>query len=165
MKHPRYEVLQDYFENALNEYHEKLVKEHLLNCDSCTKVLAQFSVIETRLRQQEKLTVSEATTGRIMADASLLLRQKREKMQEREAAREKRNLHRENLVQQLQQWRENIFPELKIPALQVCSLSLVLILIVAVEKQQSSERETYQPISTEVDEFTYKDIDQDEENS
>jgi hypothetical protein len=81
-KHPHYEILQDYFENALGTEKESLVKEHLLNCDQCTKVLADFTVIETRIRQAKTIEVSHAVRSKIFQNASALLEDRRKKFDE-----------------------------------------------------------------------------------
>ncbi|MBA2403824.1 MAG: hypothetical protein H0V66_03555 [Bdellovibrionales bacterium] len=158
MKHPKHEILQDYFENVLNAYHENLVKEHLLDCDQCTEILSHFAVIETKLKNQKAMAVSEMTRNKIFSEAKNLLKVKQDKKVAAEALVQSRTDKREKLQKGFQEGRESIFPELKIPALQLCSLSIVLFVLVAVEKGQGGEAEMYEPLNSEVEVFTYTEM-------
>lgn len=162
MKHPRLETLQDYFENALNTYQETLVKEHLLNCDTCTTVLGQMAAVEKKLSSLSALKVSEGTERKIFENAQALLTQKRLRKEEKQNVLDQRREDREKAIEYVRTWWTELLPELKVPALQVCSLSLILAVVVAVEKQ-NVEEEVYQPISTNVEVLTYKDVPSDEE--
>lgn len=148
MKHPRMEVLQDYFENVLNASVEKRVASHLLDCDQCTKILADFTVVETRLKRSPVVAISDNTQQRIFAGASELLAEKR------------RVPEPSKLLAFWEEWKEVSFPEFKTPALQLCSLSVVLFVLVAVEKEQSRHEEIFMPLSDEVQVLTYKDIEE-----
>jgi hypothetical protein len=158
MKHPKYEVLQDYFENVLNVYHEGLVKEHLLDCDVCTNVLSHYAVIETKLKNQKVMNVTTSTKDKIFADAKKMLNVRQEKRDEQTVAVKQRADKKEKLQKSFHDWKESILPELKMPALQLCSLSIVLMVIVAVEKGQSGSEEMYEPLSSDVEVFTYNDM-------
>ena len=160
MKHPRYEVLQDYFENVLNAYQEGLVKEHLLNCDECTKVLSHFAVIETKLKNDKPQAVSAVLKNKIFADAKKMLAVKKEKVEVKEATAKERAQKLEELKQYYQNWKETVFPEIKVPALQLCSLSLVLMVFVSIERNEGVEVEVYEPLTSEVNVFTYQDVPQ-----
>lgn len=136
MKHPPYEVLQDYFENVLNSMNESRVKKHLAECDQCTSVLAQFASIETKVKTQQQVQVSANTTKRILNDAHALM-----------AARAQR---KQKLETHLQEWKEIIFPQIKIPALQLSSLALVLVVVIAAEKGQGGPEDMFEPLNDEV---------------
>lgn len=158
MKHPQYEILQDYFENVLNPYHEKLVKDHLLDCDQCTRVLADFAVIETKLKKQPVLQISERTKNKIFADARKMFSARQDKEDQLIVSAKERAAKREKIQKNFQEWRESIFPELKAPALQLCSLSIVLMVIIAVEKGHGGQEEMYEPLNSDVNVFTHKDL-------
>lgn len=147
MKHPRHEVLQDYFENALNEVQEQLVKDHLMNCDQCTGMLSQFAQIENKIKYQAPLEVSAKMKNKIFMDAQTLLAKK-------SAALKQKEERQELLSAFVQEWKDVIFPEIKIPALQVCSVSLVLIVFVIVAQMETGEKRYYKPLSTDVNIFT-----------
>lgn len=143
MNHPRHEILQDYFENQLKLTDEQKVQIHLLNCDQCTKTLADFAVIETRLQRQTELSVSARTKEKIFLSAALLLKEKRE-----------RQVQKEWLSTYLEEWKNITFPELKIPALQLASLTLVLTVVISVERNQGSFEDIHEPISSDVSVYT-----------
>lgn len=157
MKHPKHEVLQDYFENVLNPYHVTMVKEHLMDCDQCTNMLSHFAVIENKLKKMQVVEVTAATKGKIFADAKKMLNVRKEKQEQAEALVKERLDQKEKLARGFQEWKESIFPELKIPALQLCSLSIVLLVLVAVEKGQGSYEEMYEPLNSDVEVFTNND--------
>ena len=71
---------------------------------------------------------------------------------------EKKQLSKEKLQKNFHEWKDSILPELKIPALQLCSLSIVLMVIVAVEKGQGGSEEMYEPLNSDVEVFTYNDF-------
>lgn len=158
MKHPKHEVLQDYFENVLNPYHEKLVKDHLLDCDECTNMLAHFTVIETKLKSQKIISITESTKDKIFADARKMLTVQKEKKDLTAAVIQSRADKKEKLHQSFHEWKLSILPELKIPALQLCSLSIVLFVLVAVEKGQGGAEEMFEPLHSDVEVFTHKDL-------
>ena len=132
MKHPEIELLQDYFENALSDKLENKVRAHVESCDHCTGVLADFTFLETRVKAIPARAIPQNLEARILREGAELLRGRREF---REHARD---------------WRENIFPEIKIPALQLASVSLMLATFIAVEKVQSTEEIILEPLSNEV---------------
>lgn len=136
MKHPPYEVLQDYFENVLSTKLETKVKAHLDGCDQCTGILAQFATIETKVKTQIPVQVSANTKKRILNDAHALIAAKAEK--------------KEKLEAYIQEWKETIFPQIKIPALQLSSLALVLIVVIAAEKNQGGPEDMFEPLTDEV---------------
>lgn len=136
MKHPSYEVLQDYFENVLSSSVEMRVKTHLSECDKCTQMLSQFAVIETKVRSQQTIEVSAYTSKRIMNDAHALMKAKVQK--------------KEDLKIFLEEWKEIIFPQIKIPAMQLSSLAMVLVVIIAAEKSQSGPEDMFEPLNDEV---------------
>ena len=150
MKHPELSVLQDYFENVLAGDLELRVKEHVLGCDKCTQVLFQFGQIENRLKAQSPLNVSETTESKILSDAKKLLAERRAK-----AIKEKE--HSENLKVLYQEWKEFVFPEIKIPAIQLCSVSLLLASFIAMEQLKSVEEEHFEPFSTAVTVYGFED--------
>lgn len=151
MKHPTFEVLQDYFENALNKAQELRVKDHLLACDECTALLAQFAQLENKIKLQRPLQVSKTKESEIFFDAKKMLTQRRGKIQEQLEQKKKMKVFFED-------WKEHVFPEFKVPALQLCSISLVLATFVALEQAQSKEEEYFEPLSKSVNVFTFKDI-------
>ena len=151
MKHPRFEVLQDYFENVLNPYHENIIKEHLLECDVCTKMLSHFATIETKLTNQKVVPVSDNTRKKIFLGAQQLLSAKKVQKNAKE-------LRKEKILEFWAEWKEIIFPQIKIPILQLSSLSLVLIVLVTIEKNQGGEEEMYVPLADSVQVLTYADI-------
>lgn len=151
MKHPRYEVLQDYFENALNKTQESLVKEHLLNCDQCTKVLSDFTQIESRIKMAPTMKVSGAMKEKIFSDARQMLAARKQHANEKAQRLEELKVY-------FNDWKETIFPEIKIPALQLCSLSIALMVFVNIERQEGMEEETYVPLTVEVNEYSHIDV-------
>jgi hypothetical protein len=151
MKHPTFEVLQDYFENALNQAQEMRVKEHLLACEKCTALLAQFVQLENKIKMQRPLQVSKTKESEIFLDAKKMLAQRREKAQKQLKQKKEMKVFFED-------WKEHVFPEFKVPALQLCSISLVLATFVALEQAQNKEEEYFEPLSKSVNVFTFKDI-------
>ena len=148
MKHPPLQLLQDYFENVLVSQQETLVGEHVHECDQCTKVLADFAVIETRMKLSPGTAVSENMKKRIFSSA-------------RELLEEKRRLPEPGILESFwNEWKDMSFPELKVPALQLCSLSIVLLVFVEMEKEQSRKIEVFEPLSDEVQVLTYKEIEE-----
>ncbi len=150
MKHPPFEILQDYFENALADSLENRVKEHLLVCDQCNRMLADFAVIETKVLKRQAPDLSMQAQQRIFADAKKMLAQRG---QQKRAHVERQEKLKELVVE----WQEKLSFDWRVPALQFCSLSLVLAMVVAVETNQTEET-TYQPISTDVQVSTYQDV-------
>lgn len=132
MKHPELEILQDYFENALSEKLEARVKAHVEECDHCTGILSDFVFIETRVKAIPLPKVSQVIEARILREGAELLKQKRE------------------YQSFVTDWKVNIFPEIKIPALQLASVSLMLATFIAIEKVQSTEEIILEPLSSEV---------------
>ena len=132
MKHPSFEVLQDYFENAVDAKLEARVKAHLEHCDQCTKVLADFAIIENKVKSVAEVQVSQNAQARIFLEAAELLKSRRE------------------FKAFAIDWKENIFPEIRIPALQLASVSLMLATFIAIEKVQSTEEIVLEPLSNEV---------------
>jgi hypothetical protein len=132
MKHPQLEILQDYFENALDKNQEKKVKAHVESCDHCTDILSDFVMIETRVRAIPERAVSQNMEAKIFRNASELLKSKQQ------------------LREHVKDWKENIFPEIRIPALQLASVSLMLATFIAIEKVQSTEEIVLEPLSNEV---------------
>lgn len=139
MKHPSNETLQDYFENAVDAKLEAKVKAHVEHCDQCTKILADFAVIETKVKSVPQQTVSQNTQARIFMEASELLKKKREYQ-----------AMKKDFAELARDWRENIIPEIRIPALQLASVSLMLATFIAIEKVQSTEEIVLEPLSNEV---------------
>ena len=156
MKHPRYEILQDYFENALNSVQEDLVKEHLLNCDDCTRILSDFTQIETKMKSAPIRMVSQDMKAKIFADAKLKLAQKKNLIQEKQNKKLK-------MKEFIEEWQRIVFPEIKIPALQIVSVSVLLAIVVLAGQMEDRKEEYYKPLSNDVHEFTFKDISQDSE--
>lgn len=132
MKHPQLEVLQDYFENALDAKLEEKVKAHVENCDHCTGILTDFVMIETQIKAIPDRRVSQNMEAKIFRNASELLKSKQQ------------------FKEHVRDWKENIFPEIRIPALQLASVSLMLATFIAVEKVQSTEEIVLEPLSNEV---------------
>ncbi len=150
MKHPPLEILQDYFENALVLSQEKRVKEHLLVCDQCSKMMADFAVIETKVLNRSAPAISAQAQQRIFADAKKMLAQRgQQKLAQIE--------RQEKMKEFFHEWQEKLSFDWRVPALQFASLSLVLAVVVAVETNQTEET-TYQPISTDVQVSTYQDV-------
>lgn len=150
MKHPPVEILQDYFENALVQSLEKRVKEHLLVCDQCSMMLADFAVIETKVLKRQAPAISEHVQQRIFADAKKLLAQRGHQKQAQIERQEK-------IKELVHDWQEKLSFDWRVPALQFASLSIVLAAVIAVESSQVEEA-TYQPISTDVQVSTYQDV-------
>lgn len=139
MKHPEPGILQDYFENALSASSEKKVREHVSDCDHCTKILADFAIVENKVRSVPAAGVSQNAEARILREAGELLRKKREQA----AARN-------DYKALAKTWKEEIFPEIRVPALQLCSVSLMLATFIAVEQGTSLEESVYEPLTHEV---------------
>lgn len=162
MKHPRNEILQDYFENALNTYHEGLVKEHLLNCDQCTLILSQMTVIERKIKNDEAFKVSASVKDKILNSAKLKLEMKRTKVMLAETTIQKKEEKREERLKKLEdfvrQSKKSLLVEIKIPVIQACSISLLLLTVIAIEKAQTDEIRVH-PINTQVEEMSFNDID------
>src|SRR6476646_2175483 len=100
MKHPELPLLQDYFENALEAKIEKRVKDHVENCDHCTNILMDFTFIETRVKADPAPVIPQVLEARILREGAELLKSKQQ--------------FKEFAVD----WKKNIFPEIRIPALQ-----------------------------------------------
>lgn len=163
MKHPATYVLQDYFENALNPVQEGLVKDHLLNCDECTKILTEMSIIERKMKEVKTSAVPEALRLRIFKDAGEILQQKRAAKIDRANLKESRIQKQQEIVDSIRGMWELFQNELRTPALQFCSVSLVLVTIIAAEKLTPNEVSRYEPISTQVHTYNFDDSIQEEE--
>ena len=109
-------------------------------CDQCTHMLAQFAVIESKVKAQLPVEVSSNTSKRILNDAHSLMKAKAQK--------------KERLEDFLQEWKDSILPEIKIPALQLSSLAVVLFVVVAVEKSQGTDTDMFEPLNDEVQVMT-----------
>lgn len=162
MRHPTNSVLLDYFENALNPVQESLVKEHLLLCDDCTRILSEMAITERRLREVSAPSVSKGTEQRLFQEARLLLQEKRLQAESKVRSAEARE-------QRQREWHRrsrelwSTLQDLRTPALQFCSLSLVLVAIVTAEKLTTDEEYRYEPISTKVESFEHNENIQAEE--
>ena len=148
--HPRLESLQDYFENALAPDLEARIRDHLLDCDHCTGVLADFVAIESRVKQLQKAQIPDASRTKTLREATRILAEKRKSLEDRRAAQELSHLQLERLRNYFKEWKVFLYPELRAPALQVCSLSFVLVTFVAIQKRSSRTELTYEPLSREV---------------
>lgn len=156
MKHPKLEVLQDYFENALNSVQEELVKEHLLNCDQCTKMLADFTVIEKVVKQQSVVKPSMAARAKTMQEAKALLAVRKNQEMAKLNAIAERKEKKARLHTYLQEWKETLYPQIRIPAFQLASVAVLVMVVVAAERS-SVETEVFEPLSDEVHEYTFKE--------
>lgn len=163
MKHPTTYVLQDYFENALNPVQERIVKDHLLNCDKCTRILSEMSIIERKLKDAKTAAVPEALKLRILKDAGDLLQQKRQARFDKKNRQESRVQKQKEIFDSVRDMWEFFQTDLKTPALQFCSVSLVLVTIIAAEKLTANEVTRYKPISTNVHSYQFDDSVQEEE--
>lgn len=139
MKHPELSLLQDYLENTISGSLESKVRDHLTGCDQCTNILLEMTIVERKVREHEGPSLSHNLKARITGSAHELLRERRERIQARE-----------ELKDYLRNWREEIFPEIRVPAIQLCSLSLVILTVITVEKVSTTEETVFEPISTEV---------------
>jgi anti-sigma factor ChrR (cupin superfamily) len=153
MKHPPANILQDYFENALTGSLETRVRAHLVDCDHCTQILADFTRIEHKVQKAITPSVSPAMEQKIMTDALRILAERRKDRAERVELQTKRQRQREEFVSD---WRERLEFDWRVPALQFASVSALLVILVAIE-QNSGEESIYRPISNEVQEVTYQD--------
>jgi hypothetical protein len=163
MKHPSNSVLQDYFENALNEMQEGLVKDHLLNCEECTKMLSEMALVERKMKETKAEIVPEALRLRILKDAGDLLQQRRQAQIEKSSLQVSRIQKQKEILDSIRGMWELFLSEFRTPALQFCSVSLVLVAIIAVEKLSTNEEYRYNPISMKVQSFGHKDLTQNEE--
>jgi hypothetical protein len=120
--------------------------------------LSHFAVIETKLKNQPTMSVTTSTKDKIFADAKKMLSARQGKRDQQEVAVKQWADKKERIQKSFQEWKESILPELKVPALQLCSLSIVLMVIVAVGKGQGGSEEMYEPLSSDVEVFTYKDL-------
>lgn len=145
MRHPHPSLIQDYFENTLPAAELQRVREHLVACDSCTRILAEMAIIESKVKAHSRPKVSQATEARVMAGAANLLAQRRRELSQRDEAKKQRQEFKEWLLQ----WQEELWPQWRSPAWQLCSLSLLVAVLVAYERAQE-ETEIYRPIMTEV---------------
>ena len=145
MKHPHPSLIQDYFENTLDTGELSRVREHLVACDACTRILAEMAIIESKVKSLSAPRVSAATEARVMASAAGLLAQRRLEQNQRARARQSR----QELKEWLLEWQEQLWPQWRSPAWQLCSLSLLVAVLVAYERSQGPQ-EVYRPITTEV---------------
>jgi anti-sigma factor ChrR (cupin superfamily) len=153
MKHPPVNILQDYFENALAGSLETRVRAHLIDCDHCTQILADFTRIERKVQKASTPSVSSTMEQKIMADALSILAERRKDRADRVELQIKRQRQREEFVSD---WRERLEFDWRVPALQFASLSLMVVVLVAIE-QNSTEESVYRPINNEVQEITFQD--------
>lgn len=143
MKHPEAKILFDYFENSLPSELEARVRDHLETCDHCTQITFELAQIETGVREMPAPVVSAHAEKRLMLAAHALLEERRLELKKRE----------ESLISFIAEWKEKVMVELKVPALQASSLSLVAALIIAIEMGQVEEH-LHQPIDNNVTEIT-----------
>ena len=143
MKHPKNETLQDYFENILNENQERLIKDHLMDCDRCTRMLSEVGQIENKIKNQSPQEISIKMKNKIFTNAQLLLAEKR-------ATIKKREDHLLVLSNFIDEWKEFIFPEIKLPAMQVYSVSLVLTVVIIFAQLEDDEKIFIKPLTTDV---------------
>ena len=114
-------------------------------------MLSHFATIETKLTNQKVVPVSDNTRKKIFLGAQQLLSAKKVQKNAKE-------LRKEKILEFWAEWKEIIFPQIKIPILQLSSLSLVLIVLVTIEKNQGGEEEMYVPLADSVQVLTYADI-------
>lgn len=155
MKHPQLRVLQDYIEYELNEVQSELVREHLLNCDQCSNVLAQMAKVDTRVRQRPETQVSEAARARLFADASALLARKRQQI----AAEKRKVQEREEAMQDWRELFQNFLGEFRVPALQLAGLSAAVAILIVMNQTESIT--VYKPLSESVGVHGHLDLPQD----
>jgi hypothetical protein len=163
MKHPTLQALQDYFENVLDRNEEKIIQLHLLDCDLCTKVLADFTAIETRIKSVKPISVSQDLKSKIFKNIHVLIEEKRQRFEHKKMSSDSRKEQLDSLRDQLQEWKQNLYPELKIPALQICSLTIMLSTFIAVEKSSSRNEVEFKPLNDEVSIMTHDQLSVEEE--
>ncbi len=153
MKHPKLSTLQDYFENELNEVQSGLVKGHLLDCDQCTGLLSQMAKVDTSAKKTTKTVISDELKNRIFSDAKVLLEAKRKKI----AMAENNSKATEEWFQGMGALVQNAISELKVPAFQLASLSLLIGYIVTVNQVEKVIEQ--KPLSEEVVIYTHGEHD------
>jgi hypothetical protein len=66
-------------------------------------------------------------------------------------------IEREELWFKIKDWKENIFPVFKVPALQMASVSVIVFTVLYIEKYDSIQSQIYYPISTEVNDYGFQE--------
>lgn len=148
MKHPKLSTLQDYFENELNSVQVTLVKEHLLDCNECTFMLSQMAKVDTRFKTINKMLVSDELKNRIFSDAKKILEEKREKIQ----TSENHVRVREEWLQHYGELFQSAVSELKVPAFQLASVTILIGYIVA--SNQVDQTIVKKPLAEDIVVFT-----------
>lgn len=153
MKHPKLSTLQDYFENELNLVQLDIVRDHLLDCDVCTKMLSQMAKVDTCAKNITTIVIPEELKRRIFSDAKILLEGKRTRI---EIA--------ENDSKVMEEWLDdmgalvqNAISELKVPAFQLASLSILIGYIATVNQVEKVIEQ--KPLSEEVVIYTHSEHD------
>ena len=138
MKHPHLSVLQDYFENELNAVQTSLLKEHLINCDVCTGILSQIAKVDTSVKSIAPQKVSPVIRAKIFVDAKQLLVQKRLALEEEIQVALNRVQARDEMVRATTNlWKEMLI-ELRLPALQLASVSIMVAVIIAANRDEQT---------------------------
>jgi len=148
MNHPQVSVLQDYFENELTTVQSTVVKEHLLNCDHCTSILAQMAKVDSSLKSIPQETVSLASKDRIFSDAKFLLSNKRAAIEAEARMAASRTHAREAAIRASYQLWKDTWEDIRVPALQLASVSMVVAVLIAANRDEQVT--VHKPFSEEV---------------
>lgn len=132
MKHPTLKQLQDYFENEISEQVSESLRAHLEECDKCSNILSEMAKVDVIFSKPIDLEVPRSIKNTVFANASVLLKTKRDKVDLKQAKKDKRKEQLVKTLDILKELKEGALSELKIPALQTAAISLFLVLLTKV---------------------------------
>lgn len=157
MKHPLSSTLQDYFDNNLNDYQSRIVKDHLLNCNACTHTLSQMAKVDTYFKNSKKSDVSSELKEKIFAEAKLLLADKREKIQTRTEFQQAKQIQRSKKIEKLNEKWIELVSELKIPIIQLASVTAMITFLLL--SNRIEKKTIYEPFDDKVLVMTHAEYD------
>jgi hypothetical protein len=124
MNHPSLKDLQDYFEAEVNSTHIKL---HLDSCERCSLIIGQMAKVDILFSKSAKIEVSKPVKEKVFANALLLLKEKREKIDLRLEKKNLRAQQREDILKKIAKLRRDALSELQMPIMQSAALAMLLI--------------------------------------
>lgn len=157
MKHPLSSTLQEYFENELNDYQSHLVRDHLLNCNSCTHVLSQMAKVDTHFKNSKKAEVSCGLKARILTEANVLLAEKREIYQLKTESQQAKIIERKEKIRKINDKWIELASELKVPMIQLASVTAMITFLLLSNRVE--RKIIYEPFDDKVMVMTHSEYD------
>jgi hypothetical protein len=97
-----------------------------------------------------------AARAKTMQEAKALLAVRKNQQLAKLDALAERKEQKARLKTYLQEWKETLYPQIRIPAFQLASVAMLVMVVVAAERS-SVDYEVFEPLSDEVHEYTFKE--------